>query len=142
MLPKEVGEEKAKSFHPERALYFQTNVADLESVVASCNATLQAVPKGSLFGCVHMAAVAPGRKWNHKLVDAAAAFKRNMEVNYWGTYTVNAAVADAINSQYPDNGPFAPRVLEERGVIVNTSSVVAWPVPARCLSYGASKSKW
>lgn len=64
-----------------------------------------------------------------------------LHVNTFGTFVVDACIADAINSQYPDNGPFAPRVKEERGCIVNISSVVAKPVPARCLTYGSSKSK-
>lgn len=64
-----------------------------------------------------------------------------LHVNTFGTFVVDACIADAINSQYPDNGPFAPRVKEERGCIVNISSVVAKPVPARCLTYGTSKSK-
>jgi len=63
-------------------------------------------------------------------------------VNAYGTFAVNAAVADAINSQYPDDGPFHPRVTEERGCIVNISSVVARPVPGRCLTYGPSKSEY
>ncbi|WWC94359.1 hypothetical protein V866_001201 [Kwoniella sp. B9012] len=140
ILPQEAGEEKVKGYHPDRALYFNTNIAQLESVVAACDAALKAIPKGSLFGAVHCAAIAPGRKWSHKLVDGAENMRKNLEVNVWGTFTVNAAIADAINSQYPDEGPFAPRVEEERGVIVNTSSAVGWPVPARCLSYGASKT--
>jgi 3-hydroxyacyl-CoA dehydrogenase len=68
-------------------------------------------------------------------------FEKVMHVNSTGCFIVDAAIADAINSQYPDDGPFAPRVKEERGCIVNIASAVAWPVPARCLTYGASKSE-
>lgn len=67
-------------------------------------------------------------------------FQKVMHVNATGTFIVDSCIADAINSQYPDEGPFAPRVTEERGCIVNIASAVAWPVPARCLTYGASKS--
>ena len=62
-----------------------------------------------------------------------------LHVNTFGTFVVDACIADAVNSQYPDDGPFAPRVKEERGCIINISSVVAKPVPARCLTYGTSK---
>lgn len=62
------------------------------------------------------------------------------KVNAYGTFAVDACIADAINSQYPDDGPFGPRVTEERGCIVNIASVVAKPVPGRCLTYGPSKS--
>jgi 3-hydroxyacyl-CoA dehydrogenase len=57
-----------------------------------------------------------------------------------GTFVIDACVSDAINSQYPDEGPFAPRVDEERGCIVNIASAVANPVPARCLTYGPTKT--
>lgn len=63
-----------------------------------------------------------------------------MRINSHGTFVVNACVADAINSQYPDEGPYGPRTKEERGVIINMSSQVSHPVPARCLAYGPSKS--
>lgn len=53
---------------------------------------------------------------------------------------VDACIADAINSQYPDEGPFPKRIDEERGVIINIASMVAKPVPGRCLTYGASKT--
>lgn len=62
-----------------------------------------------------------------------------MHVNAYGTFLVDSCIADAINSQYPDEGPFGARVKEERGCIVNIASVVAKPVPARCLTYGVSK---
>lgn len=64
-----------------------------------------------------------------------------MDINSTGTFIIDACIADAINSQYPEGGDFPPRVTEERGIIVNIASVVGWPVPARCLTYGVSKSK-
>jgi 3-hydroxyacyl-CoA dehydrogenase len=68
-------------------------------------------------------------------------FQKVMHVNSYGTFVVDSCIADAINSQYPDEGPFAPRVTEERGCIINITSVVANPVPARCICYGTSKSE-
>lgn len=65
-----------------------------------------------------------------------------MHVNSYGTFLVDACIADAMNSQYPDEGPFGARVKEERGCIVNIASVVAKPVPARCLTYGVSKGEF
>lgn len=64
-----------------------------------------------------------------------------MEINSTGTFIVDACIADAINSQYPDEGAFPKRTNDERGIIVNIASVVGWPVPARCLTYGVSKSE-
>lgn len=65
-----------------------------------------------------------------------------MKVNAYGTFCVDAVVADAINSQYPPLDPFHDRVEEERGCIVNISSIVAFDTPARCLTYGPSKSRF
>jgi 3-hydroxyacyl-CoA dehydrogenase len=67
-------------------------------------------------------------------------FQKTLNINVNGTFIVDACVADAINSQYPDEGPFAPRTDDERGCIINIASAVAHPVPARCLTYGPSKS--
>ncbi|KAK6909916.1 3-hydroxyacyl-CoA dehydrogenase [Kwoniella mangroviensis CBS 10435] len=138
--PKEKGEEITKPYHPERSLYVQVDIADLASVERGAQETLSIIPKGSLFGAVHCAAIAPGTTWTNKLVDAVKRYEDVLRVNAYGTFVVNAVIADAMNSQYPDEGPFGPRVKEERGVIINTASAVAWPVPARCLTYGASKT--
>lgn len=62
-------------------------------------------------------------------------------MNAYGTFAVDSVIADAINSQYPDEGPFAPRTTQERGCIVNIASAVAHPVPARCITYGPTKSE-
>jgi 3-hydroxyacyl-CoA dehydrogenase len=51
-------------------------------------------------------------------------------------------VSDAINSQYAPLDLFHERVVEERGCIINLSSVVGFDTPARCLTYGPSKSKF
>ncbi|KAE8540577.1 hypothetical protein D1P53_002939 [Cryptococcus gattii VGV] len=141
MLEEEAGAAKVKSYDAEKAFYFKTDIVDTEKVDAACQAALKALPQGvKLFGGVHCAAIAPGRQWNHKLKDSIPVMQKLLHVNTFGTFVVDACIADAINSQYPDNGPFAPRVKEERGCIVNISSVVAKPVPARCLTYGSSKT--
>ena len=67
ILSPEAGEKKVKEYHPERAYYFQTDITDTEKVSAACDGALAVIPKGSLFGGVHCAAIAPGRTWDHKL---------------------------------------------------------------------------
>lgn len=64
-----------------------------------------------------------------------------LEVNAYGTFLVDAVVADAIAAQYPPIDAFGERVTEERGCIVNIASVVAEHTPGRCLAYGPSKSE-
>lgn len=121
-------------------LYFQTDVSEVEQVTSHCNDILEKVPKGSLAGVVHCAAISRKRQWSNKMTDSCADFKEIMKVNIYGTFVIDACVADAINSQYPSEGVFPPRVTEERGVIVNFASAVANPVPARCLTYGPTKT--
>ncbi|AAW44682.1 conserved hypothetical protein [Cryptococcus deneoformans JEC21] len=140
LLSAEQGTAKVKAYHPERAFYIQTSVDDQESVEAACSEALKLIPKGSLFGAVHCAATAPGRKWSNKLKDSIQDFAKVLRTNAFGTFVIDACVADAINSQYVDEGPFAPRVSEERGCIINIASAVAHPVPARCITYGPTKT--
>jgi 3-hydroxyacyl-CoA dehydrogenase len=72
--------------------------------------------------------------------DVCQDFETVLRVIAYGTFCVDATVADAINSQYPELDSFFPRVEEERGCIINLSSVVGHDPPARCLTYGPSKS--
>jgi 3-hydroxyacyl-CoA dehydrogenase len=140
VLPKEAGEAKVKTYHPERAFYFKVDISNVDLVSEACTEALKVIPKGSLAGGVHCAAVATSRKWSNKLKDSVADFQKTLNINVNGTFIVDACVADAINSQYPDEGPFAPRTDDERGCIINIASAVAHPVPARCLTYGPSKT--
>ncbi|KAI5476105.1 3-hydroxyacyl-CoA dehydrogenase [Pseudohyphozyma bogoriensis] len=140
VIPEEKGNAIIKGYHAERAFYFKTDISDVESVQAATAEAMKVIPKGSLFGGVHCAAVATSRKWSNKMVDSCKDFKNTLIVNAYGTFVVDAVISDAINSQYEDLGPFGARVDEERGCIVNIASAVANPVPARCLTYGPSKT--
>lgn len=71
VVPEDVGKERAKSYHPERAHYFKVDITDIEGFEAACQAALKVIPKGALFGGVHCAAIAPGREWNKKLTESA-----------------------------------------------------------------------
>lgn len=70
IAPQEEGEKKVTKYHPTRALYFQTDIVDTERFAASCEEVLKVIPKGSLFGGVHCAAIAPSRKWSKSLKDS------------------------------------------------------------------------
>ncbi|GFZ51156.1 hypothetical protein JCM24511_08914 [Saitozyma sp. JCM 24511] len=140
ILAPEDGQKVVKGYSADKAFYFKVDISDVDGVSAACREALKVIPKGSLFGGVHCAAIAPSRKWSHRMVDSCKDFQKVLHINAYGTFVVDACIADAINSQYPDEGPFFERVAEERGCIVNIASAVANPVPARCLTYGPSKT--
>ncbi|WWC87439.1 uncharacterized protein L201_002328 [Kwoniella dendrophila CBS 6074] len=141
ILPEDVAQEKIKTFkNPEKYVYSKTDITSQEVLEQSLKDALSKLPKGSLFGAVHCAAVNPNRPWTSKMSDKLKDFETVLRVNAYGTFMVDALVADAINSQYPPLDIFHERVTEERGVIVNLSSVVGHTPPARCLTYGPSKT--
>lgn len=141
ILPQEKGDEIARSWSADKMFYHKVDISDADTVSAACTKALEQVPKGSLFGGVHCAALNKSREWSGKMMDSAKDFRDNLLVNGYGTFVVDSAIADAINSQYEDTGRFGPRVTEERGCIVNIASAVAGLVPARCLTYGPTKSE-
>lgn len=142
VVANDVGEARiAKRSNPKSWYYQQTDITSKEKMKAAVDAAMAVIPPGSLAGAVHCAAVNPHKDWSGRMSDKIDDFETCLRVNALGTFIVNAIVADAINSQYEDRDPFAPRVTEERGSIVNIASVVAYDTPARCLTYGPSKSK-
>ncbi|KAI5480145.1 hypothetical protein MNV49_001805 [Pseudohyphozyma bogoriensis] len=141
ILSNEDGQKRIAAFpNADKYFYQQVDIANKEKMMAACEWAVKTVPKGSLFGAVHCAGINPNRSWTHKMVDKLDDFETVLRVNAFGTFCVNACVAEAINSQYPPLDIFAERVSEERGCIINLSSVVASNTPARCLTYGPSKT--
>ncbi|KAG7530404.1 hypothetical protein FFLO_05067 [Filobasidium floriforme] len=141
ILPEEAAKEKIKSFaNPERYFYSKTDITSREVLEASLQEMLKVIPKGSLFGAVHCAATNPNVPWTNKMSDKLKDFETVLKVNAYGTFLVDALIADAINSQYAPLDVFHERVIEERGCIVNLASVVGHTPPARCLTYGPSKT--
>jgi len=71
VLPVEAGEAKLHTYpHSERTYYYKVDISDLDQVQNACNEALKVIPKGSLAGGVHCAAVATSRKWSKKMVDS------------------------------------------------------------------------
>jgi hypothetical protein len=65
------GEAKLKTYpHPERTYYYKVDISDLDQVQSACDEALKVIPRGSLAGGVHCAAVATSRKWSKKMVDS------------------------------------------------------------------------
>jgi 3-hydroxyacyl-CoA dehydrogenase len=58
------------TYSKDRAFYFKTDISDEAAVTESCNAALRVIPKGSLFGGVHCAAISRSRQWSNKMTDS------------------------------------------------------------------------
>jgi hypothetical protein len=70
VVAQSAGEERIKMFeHAERYVYEQTDIAEQAIFEASIKRALEKVPKGSLFGAVHCAAVNPNCPWPVKMSD-------------------------------------------------------------------------
>ncbi|OCF32108.1 hypothetical protein I316_06264 [Kwoniella heveanensis BCC8398] len=141
MMPEDAGTMKIQQLtNGDKYFYQQADVSKQESMEQACAEALKKIPKGSLFGAVHCAAVNPCREWSNKMSDKLKDFETVLRINAYGTFLVNAVVADAINSQYDALDTYHERVTEERGCLINLSSVVGHETPARCLTYGPSKT--
>ncbi|TYJ56348.1 hypothetical protein B9479_002896 [Cryptococcus floricola] len=141
ILDPAVGEAKIKELpNGDKYYYQQTDISNKESLQTAIKQALQKIPKGSLAGAAHCAGIAPGKPWTNTMSDKIDDFEKVLKINTYGTFALNAVVADAINSQYSPLDPFHDRVGEERGSIVNIASIVAFDPPARCLTYGPSKT--
>ncbi|WVQ84768.1 hypothetical protein IAT38_006925 [Cryptococcus sp. DSM 104549] len=141
VVPQAEGDKRIKTFeNADSYFYEQTDIGDRAKIQSAVDSALTKIPKGSLAGAVHCAATNSMKPWSTKMSDKIDDFDKVMRINAWGTFAVDAIVADAINAQFPPLDPFHERVTEERGCIVNISSIVAYDTPARCLTYGPSKT--
>lgn len=69
LSPKD-GEKKIKELpNSERYVYQQTDIADRAKMEQAIQEALKKVPKGSLAGGVHCAAINPGMPWGPKMAD-------------------------------------------------------------------------
>lgn len=156
VVPSEKGDGIIKSLASGasgKAVYMQTDIADDAVCGKTVAAALEhAKASGSkLVGLVHCAGIALRRPWSQKFADTIEGFGKMLHVNTFGTYVVNAHVADAINSQYAEedekrrkeltpNAKYPPRVEEERGTILNFASIAGHESTGRTLGYGPTKT--
>ena len=103
-----------------------TSRADIEAAVAS----IDGPPLRLLVNC---AGIAPARRiLSSQGAHDTDLFRRTIEINLIGTFTVMAVAAERIAATEPDeNG--------QRGVIVNTASVAAFEGQIGQIAYSASK---
>jgi NAD(P)-dependent dehydrogenase (short-subunit alcohol dehydrogenase family) len=114
------------------AAFFPTDVTDEAQVAAAVAGARKQF--GALHGAVSCAGVAPaerilGRSGPHRL----ESFRRAIEINLTGTFTVLRLAAQAMAENEPDGEG-------ERGVIINTASVAAFEGQVGQAAYSASKA--
>jgi NAD(P)-dependent dehydrogenase (short-subunit alcohol dehydrogenase family) len=119
------------------------DITDRESIERAVNDVVERF--GNLKGVVHCAGVIRRRKWSNDMRDSIDDFEKMLRVNTFGTFVVNACVADAINRprNHPDgkDGRFDFWTTnEERGIIINLSSIAAHGLAGRQLAYGTTKA--
>jgi NAD(P)-dependent dehydrogenase (short-subunit alcohol dehydrogenase family) len=123
-----VADLKGEAFEIGR--FVETDVTDEGSVRMAVNAALEV---GELRGAINCAGVVSaekvlGREGPHAL----DSFAKVVQVNLIGTFNVVRLAAEAMVSNDPSEGG-------ERGVIVNTASVVAFDGQIGQVAYAASK---
>jgi 3-hydroxyacyl-CoA dehydrogenase len=70
ILPAEKAKERIASFDDaDKYFYFQADISSRDSMEGALSAALKVIPKGSLFGAVHCAAVNPNVPWPTKMSD-------------------------------------------------------------------------
>lgn len=141
IVDNKVGNEKISSYG-DNALYCKVDISNSDSVKKS---VAQVVEKlGNLKGVVHLAAISIKRKYTNDLADSIEDFQKMWQINTFGTFIVDAHVADAINKplNHPDGDDKHAKFWttdEERGVIINFSSAAAHGLYSRTLCYGPLK---
>lgn len=148
VLPQADGDERVKALTKAQnpVIYVSTDITNKEAAKAAVKKTIDTL--GDLHGLVHCAGVALRRDWaDNNLSDSVDLFRKTIEINAVGTFCINAAVGDAINSLTvaktgvkPKDGSRFWSTNEERGVIVNFASIAGHEPNARIVGYGPSKT--
>ncbi|CAO1623750.1 unnamed protein product [Sympodiomycopsis kandeliae] len=147
IVDQSTGDTKTKEkFDSPNAIYVQVDICDKEQSAAAVDKVLQKF--GNLKGLIHCAGVALRRNWvDNNLSDSIDLFRKTIEVNAVGTFTINAAVGDAINRVTvkelgikPKEGSRFWTVDQERGIIINFASIAGHSPNARIVGYGPSKT--
>jgi NAD(P)-dependent dehydrogenase (short-subunit alcohol dehydrogenase family) len=86
VLTEEKGKEIVEGYSKDKAFYYKTDISDVDVVSRNCEEALKVIPKGSLFGAVHCAAISRSRKWSAKMADSCKDFLEISKTNIYGTF--------------------------------------------------------
>jgi NAD(P)-dependent dehydrogenase (short-subunit alcohol dehydrogenase family) len=125
VLPEEKGQEIVSAYSKDRAFYFKTDISDVDIVQANCAAALEKIPKGSLFGAVHCAAISRSRKWSAKMADSCKDFLEISKTNIYGTFVR----LDPLNPSLSESEP-VHLLTQSLRVRYYRSSTLAWQTPS------------
>ncbi|TIA90824.1 hypothetical protein E3P99_01397 [Wallemia hederae] len=142
LAEQKAGEQSTTGISATKAVYKQTDITNKDSVKGAMEVAAQAFEK-RLVGLVHCAGVSMSQPFPTHLGDTIDRVRKMSEINWMGTYIVSALFADAVNERYePEkmkNGEFWT-TKEERGVIINFSSIAGAQPASRILGYSPGKA--
>ncbi|TIC20808.1 NAD(P)-binding protein [Wallemia mellicola] len=142
LAEQKAGEEATKHISTDRATYVRTDITNEDSVRNAMSVASEAFEK-RLSGLVHCAGVAMTQPWTNRLQESIERAKRLLDINYMGTYITNALFADAVNERFEPEKMASGELFttkEERGVIVNFSSIAGHQQYGRILAYTGGKA--
>lgn len=142
LLEQKAGEEAASGISTTKAIYVQTNITDENSVKNAMRIASNAFEK-RLSGLVHCAGVSMSQPWTNRLGDTIDRVRKMTDINWIGTYITSALFADAVNERYEPEKMKKGELWttkEERGVIINFSSIAGAQPASRILGYSPGKA--
>jgi NAD(P)-dependent dehydrogenase (short-subunit alcohol dehydrogenase family) len=85
-VPEDKALAQIETLYAANVLYVETDITDIDGLNKACSKVLAQIPKGSLYGAIHCAGIAPGRIWTNKLSDSALVSRAN------GTTTLSSLI--------------------------------------------------
>lgn len=142
LIEQKAGEEATKQLSENKAVYVRTDITNEESVKNAMKVASAAFEK-RLTGLIHCAGVSMSQPWTNRLGDTIDRVKRMTDINFMGTYITSAFFADAVNERFEPEKMAKGELFttkEERGIIINFSSIAGAQPSSRILGYAPGKA--
>lgn len=142
LAEQKAGEQATALISTTKAVYVQTNITREESVKHAMQIASNAFEK-RLSGLVHCAGVSMSQPWTNRLGDTIERVRKMTEINWTGTYITSVLFADAVNERYEPEKMKSGELWttkEERGIIINFSSIAGAQPASRILGYSPGKA--
>ncbi|EIM24109.1 NAD(P)-binding protein [Wallemia mellicola] len=142
LIEQKAGEEATKQLSENKAVYVRTDITNEESVKNAMKVASAAFEK-RLTGLIHCAGVSMSQPWTNRLGETIDRVKRMTDINFMGTYITSAFFADAVNERFEPEKMAKGELFttkEERGIIINFSSIAGAQPSSRILGYAPGKA--